>query len=337
MLRSKLFQEGADWVVLERFVCDIQIAHSRGQPRLQTIVEAFSKSSVASFRRLSSECLPEIDFFDEKRLVDRLKFTSLDVKLAFEIIFPRLVLERDGRCRLASASNLLSRFAGYSRLISQHLAQARAQCLFLVFFVPVVSSLFVFGGAEHFSSNLQNRAGQVFFLIAFLLYICGSWILFLFLKRTHAVVFTQSLALPSGQASLIRKLLKSSVTRMGSHGVLGAALEESGHQWLAQTGRALLWGVVSRESKCSLVVGSKQKDEFLDAITSTYLWSPIEVRERWLERTHDFLMSAIQEQLAQKAASLNLQLVLVMAIFFLPALFLMLWLSGTPSSPGTIS
>lgn len=325
-----------EWGDLERLCNDLVLSEARGVPRVRALADALEKSSADLFIALAPSF--RIPFVDARKII----FHALagvkdaELKATCESLFPLLIRNKDGVCRIPLAVALLTQIATSSQWISQQLANGRAQAMFLIFFVPSVSCIFLMFGMDVVVKNITDARGRILLAVALLLYATGCLCLRRLALHSKNLVLHRSIEFVSGRALFLRSLL---LTVEGP----GRFLEGLNHtmsrlpapkwQGLSHSARFALLSPPESEAKH---VFNNSELTFLNSVNAGCLRVSAEERRNWIERSHAILLDSMQAALARRVASLNLQLLIVMAIFFLPALFLILWLSGTTPDPGTL-
>lgn len=325
---SKLKSGSADWSDVEKFFADIESFSASGRTRWEMISRAFSVSRVSSFRKAAFCCLVDPSGNETLTHSSFLKFSSTEVQRAFQIVFPMFILPRSGLCQMKKGSILLAQLSASSRMVSQGIAQSRAQCIFILFLVPLISFCFFILSPSNLFIHLNTSNGRLLFISALVLYGVGTFVMMRSLSRSHLSLFSTSLSEAAGQGTFLRNLMKQSQLRGGPLYSVHKALLDSG---ISLERHAALFG-----AKTDRTGQGCPEALFLESIVPEFLRAPPEFRMLLVERRHQSILGSLQVALAQNSAALNLRLLLVMAIFFLPALFLMLLLSGTPASPGTL-
>jgi hypothetical protein len=326
-----------DWMSVENAIAEVGFRTACGEPRLKSVTRAFEKIPNSGFSLLANALFFQTVPFGN--VLNRFLITITDpqIRVLCAALFPLLLRQKDGRCHLRSVEDALSEFGAASRWMSQQMMHSRCQSWFLVLLVPVVSLVFCVAGYRQLSANLSESSGVFVFLSAFLLYVSGCICLRVVFARQKRILVDDSLAQPSGQLRLLRALLSESLFPGGSPAALNRALSNhSGVSW-QKLSRCLLFGTSEGNP------GPKNEEQFtraeMDFVSQFrrgYLKAPAAARLNWLQKSHRAKMQALKTRAASQAASLSLCLLVVMAIFFLPALFLMLSLSGMNFAPGTM-
>jgi hypothetical protein len=325
-----------EWCDLERLCNDLVLSDARGVPRLRALADALEGSSATLFRALAPSF--RIPMVDAKNFVfDAFSgIKDAELKATCESLFPLLLRGKDGVCRIPIAVAMLSQIATSSQWISQQLANGRAQARFLIFFVPVVSCIFLMFGIDVVIKNMSDVRGRIVLAAACSLYATGCVCLRQLALHSKSLVLHRSVEFVSGRALFLRSLMLSAEgpgRLMESLGHALSRLPENKWQGLSRSAR---FAFLSPPKVGSKNLFNQAELKFLDSVKAGCLSVSPEERRNWMERSHATLLDSMRAALARKVASLNLQFLIVMAIFFLPALFLMLWLSGTTPDPGTI-
>ena len=325
-----------EWGDLERLCSDLVLSDARGVPRLRALADALEGSSATLLRALApSFRIPIVD--SRKFVLDAFAgIRDAELKATCASIFPLLLRGKDGVCRIPVAVALLTQISTSSQWISQQLANGRAQARFLIFFVPVVSSIFLMFGIDVVIKNLSDVRGRIALAAACSLYATGCFCLRQLAVHSKSLVLHRSIEFVSGRALFLSSLMLSAqgpgrYMESLSHAL--SRLPENKWQGLSRSARFALMSPPKAGSKNAF---NQAELKFLNSVNAGCLRVSPEERRNWMERSHATLLDSMRAALARKVASLNLQFLIVMAIFFLPALFLMLWLSGTTPDPGTI-
>jgi|GEM_PF-676470 len=325
-----------EWGDLERLCNDLVLSEARGVPRVRALADALEGSSADLFLALAPSF--RIPFVDSKKIIFH-AFAGVrdaELKATCESLFPLLVRDKDGVCRIPLAVALLKQIATSSQWISQQLANGRAQARFLIFFVPAVSCIFLMFGIDVVIKNIADMRGRILLATACLLYVTGCFCLRQLTLHSKNLVLHRSIEFVSGRALFLRSLL---LTSEGP----GRLLEGLSHtlsllpakKWKGLSHSARFALLSPRESDAKYLFNQAEL-KFLNSVNAGCLRVSPEERRNWMERSHAILLDSMQAALARRVASLNLQFLTVMAIFFLPALFLILWLSGTTPDTGTL-
>jgi hypothetical protein len=208
----------------------------------------------------------------------------------------------------------------------QQSAQARVQVYFLIGFVPAVSLWLIASQRSRFFENLITSQGKVLLVTAVLLFVCGVTAVCLQMRRSRFGTSFSNLRSFSGKYNFLTELLccggsgGSKLTRFLD------VCSLSGRRGLENYARILNLGLdVPAQLKVSDL--SLEEESYLHDLSSVFLFSP-HGGQKWLSTEHHKAFEDFQADESQKAAVLSLRLLIPMAIFFLPALFLILALAG---------
>ena len=326
-----------DWRILEKLVTEVTLRSARGEARLLAVARSLEISASPLSCLANPLCFQTEDYAlsVSKQVLD---INDPEFRTVCRSFLPLLLVQKDGRCHLRSAGESLNEVISTSRWVSQHLMQAKGQSLFLLFFVPVVSFLFVVSSWHRFVANIAESSGLVCLLAAFGFYAAGCAFLGVLFGRQKRILANGSLFRTAGQAALLRELAAAGQTPGASLSSLSQALasgtSSSAKQW-SQWFLFALAHPLQCQGQAPTRSGNSEL-EFISQLRDGYLRVAPRVRTKWLTQTHNALNQSLKREAAVETAKLSLWLLLVMAIFFLPALFLMLSLSGMNFGPGTI-
>lgn len=322
---------------LEKVLAKVAAHSARGETRTASVVRALEGCSIKPFAAIASALLFQSQDYVSALRSNLHELENPEIRSLAESLFPLLVIQKDGRCRLNSVEETLTEFGSVSRWVSQQLMQAKFQCLFLVLFVPLVSIFFALVGGQRWLTNLGTSSGFFVFASAILLYGLGCACLRLAFVRQKRILASRKLSQPAGQASLLRSLWGVSSVPGSSLAALSFALcGENSAPWNALS-RQILFAASSSSTPVSQRCGFKPEEhDFLFQFGEGFLRAALPERYRWLVQRHRALSQALKAHASAEAAKLSLYLFGVMAIFFLPALFLMLTLSGINFAPVTL-
>jgi hypothetical protein len=214
-----------------------------------------------------------------------------------------------------------------ARWVDGQTQQSRLQVRVLTLLVPLFTLVFVFLRWENFCQNASSSQG-VFVL-------CGSVALFLsgsFLARKvankSALKFGSSdLSAPEGRERLLRKigLLHGHDQHILRN--LSGALAAQGNPRAIRMSRLIRFALIEEASEEG--IASSSFVPVNDWLRSGLIRQREKKRAHWLLTNQRRIWAEMKVNQAQVAAKTNLQLIVLMGIFYLPAFFLILWISGT--------
>jgi hypothetical protein len=213
------------------------------------------------------------------------------------------------------------------RWMRQQSGQARVQSLFLIGFVPAVSMWMALSQRVRFAENMSTEQGKYILFTALILFVVGVVSVRAILLRAGYDSSYTELKSVGSRYNFLTEVVCSVSNESGKLGNLYDVCKRSGRGAISSFARKLLLGFEHHHDPDCRNLLSPVETEFLTGFKSVYLDSPRDGR-RWLAKEHQKIFEDFQAEESQKAALLSLRLLMPMAIFFLPALFLMLVLAG---------
>jgi hypothetical protein len=319
-MRERLF---LDWDAASHLLQRISSFRKRGFTRREAAINGLQQSGVRVLERYArSVCLP---------------FESTG-----EVHLPLEHKSQSGRLTDAAVGSLLRRgFSGFDfadwqntfsdvhrahRWQRQQSAQARVQVYFLIGFVPAVSVWLIVSQHSRICENLMTREGKFLLLTAVLLFACGVTAVCLQMRRSRFESSFSNLGSLSGRYNFLTELLccgdscGSKLTRFLD------VCSRSGRQEIVNYARNLSLGLAP-PAQLKVSDLAVEEENYLRDLISVFLFSA-RGGQKWLCAEHHRAFEDFQADESKKAAVLSLRLLIPMAIFFLPALFLILALSG---------
>lgn len=286
----------------------IQGLRSLGIHRFQS----FSKSLALPFVQSTDVMLPFSDCCQANRLT-QVALTSL------------LTVQQSG-CGFLFWHKTFNELFRVHRWLRQQTAQSRVQSCFLVGFVPTVSVVMMGSQSERILTNMATLEGKMIFTLALMFYLLGVLSVFVLLSRSRFNAQFSELISVGGRLNFLTELICSDGPSKSRLNRLAEVCQLSGRHELTMYARRLSLGLNVPRSFQRAILDPEEED-FLKSFGSVFLASARASRI-WLRAKHERAFENFQAQESQKAALLSLRLLLPMAIFFLPALFLILALSG---------
>lgn len=315
---------GCEWEASSAILESISSALNRGLTRRRSLLTSLEKSSDPSFRtwaRAFSLPFSHVDHCIE------VKKKSLILSGILEGTFDSL----NARCSGGAVFNFWHRtfldLFRVERWIRQQSAQARVQCIFLVGFVPSIAVALCFFNWQRFFANLQTTQGQVCLGLAFLVYLIGVYYLLVLLKAGHVQTRSRGLDAAGGRMLFLNDLLCAGGKRASKLSRYYEACVRTGRPDVQMRARTIWLGMDVKTTDLHFEQLKPTEEDYLTYLRVAYVESAPSDHQ-WLLRQQAQTFESFQAQCAQSAAVLSLKLLLPMGLFFLPALFLILALTG---------
>lgn len=219
--------------------------------------------------------------------------------------------------------------------VQQLSAQSRAQVRFLTAFVPLISAFLCVGNWSRFTENLGHSMGAWLFVCGLVFYSFGVWLARWIVNLALLGKSCQGLERTSGKFEFLSEILSLSGGNLTRNEIISVVLCNFGDAQLRTLSkRQSLPFVVPLGLQCQSIDPSVS--EFLASIQSGFVDAtrcPIV----WLTQSHAVIFDRLCAEASHGAAKLSVQLLIPMAIFFLPALFLILMLCGFSLAGDTLN
>ncbi|NBX17108.1 MAG: hypothetical protein EBR09_07060 [Proteobacteria bacterium] len=219
----------------------------------------------------------------------------------------------------------LSVFRAHRRL-NQQSGQARVQSVFLIFFVPAIALWMILSQYPRFSENISTDAGKSVGTASVILYLCGVISVRIILFRSIFRSAFCELKSVTGRFNFLTEMMclphqgRSKLSRIYD------VCRDSGDKNIIACARRLNLGFEFGDGTAALQ-NLPAASEFLGRFSSAFLASAGN-GQRWLAEEHNKMFEEFEDFQAQRAAAMSLRLLVPMALFFLPALFLILVICG---------
>lgn len=337
------------WADLSALLLDFKNRLAQGCPKGVALPRTLQSSGHPVLMRLGEHL--QQPFADAQNLWLSASEAISDPSLrdAFVDLYTGFAAQPDGLCRLEDAGRSLEWKARTSRLFSQSLAQIRAQSSFFIWFIPLLSIFLIWRGFQNFFENVSTPQGRILLCVAMALYFAGLLLFRTLEGRALQLVLSDSLSESSGQLKFLEALSLSGYSLGRRTEAVCQALENlRGGRWKGAAGALRLGRPLSAVSEGArnraerrfpslLSLGKGDRDNrFLRSVRSQILESPAEQGARWTEQTMQTLREQLRDEVVHLVSRLNLFLLFPLALFFLPALFLMLFLTGSSQSAGAV-
>jgi hypothetical protein len=224
------------------------------------------------------------------------------------------------------------------RWVEQQSAQSQLQLKFLISFVPVVSCILCIMNGERFFSNLMTLQGRLFFLGAAILYAIGVALGRRLIRVAFGLGVQQGFGSSRTQLKFLTDLLSEGCQHSTKSQRFAAVCRRHGTGIWQQDAAHLFIGIRKLGSEKNTQKPSaelSQESEFLSELRLTYVNST-QGNHRWLIGRQKRVFEDFQADCSRQAALLALRLLCPMALFFLPALFLILALTGFSLEHGAL-
>lgn len=229
---------------------------------------------------------------------------------------------------VSDISGILRDAASAAHQFKRQLYQTKMQAIFLSLLVPFFSAIFILLRWDNFLVNLGTLAGRCTLSVSFLFYVLGLFVLNRATTMSVGEFGRSDLCTLGGQESLLRRLrLVYQTARHGLKSVQFALLGQDVPQ-----SRFFLARLTSFSQRLKVCAESSERsaaDAFVESLWDGFVCQTHAQRQKWLKKSYDNALARIWLGQAKLVAQLNLRLILVMGIFFLPAFFLILALCGT--------
>ncbi|NBO37577.1 hypothetical protein EBU99_03235 [bacterium] len=316
-----------DWPCLEKFAGDFKTALSQGIPRRLALQNACLQCRVAEVQRLAPLIQYSAPLLSDvfKGLTGVCKEANL--RVVFEGVFSVALTPGVSRHATESALQYLQNIASAQRTMAKQTAQARAQAIFLTALVPTVFIFLLVCRWNEIFGQLLTSYGRFVFALAISFY-CVGVILLRWLTSTSVLTLSSgSLSSLEGQMALVQRVIAHKIAGTTAQQSVSAGLLTCENVELKKLGNAMSW--------CFCPSPREKQKPFLAMLQSGFQRAT-HPRMPWILELQTSLFERLQLLAADRAAAMSLKLLLPLALFFLPALFLMLCLSGSVQSPVTL-
>lgn len=326
MKRSKklFYRLECEWKVSGDIFNSISSALNRGHTRRVSILTALGASSDRMFRDWSrAYSLP----FSHIGKDFEVKKNSALLSGLIKGTFDSLTARASGGAGFNFWHRTFLDLFRVERWIRQQSAQARVQCVFLVGFVPAVAiTLFIFNW-QRFFANVQTSQGQVILGIAGFIYLIGVYCLLHLLRVGHVRTHSRSLDAAGGRMLFLNDLLCAGGNRASKLSRYYQACLRTERRDVQLYVRKISLGLETKGGDKFSGRMNAAEEDYLMHLRAAYVESA-QGNHQWLLGQQSQTFESFQAQCAQSAAVLSLKLLLPMGLFFLPALFLILALTG---------
>jgi hypothetical protein len=323
------------WQDLSAVLLKLKLLVAQGHPKSVALPRALESSGNSCLIRLSERLRqPSVDVREHwMETAQRISHPSL--RQAFRELLRGVLSHPDGVCRLDCTWKSFQWRARTERLFSQSIAQIHAQSNFFLCFVPLFSVILIFRGFEMFIENILSARGSCFLLLAVGLYGLGFIVFRNIEGRAIQFALSDNLARTSGQMRFLETLAGIGNSLGHRVSTISHALENLGDRRWREESWALRMG--RRLGSCfDSSAHAFPEQRFLTSVQTEILESHAWRGKHWTEQTLTVLRGQMRHEVVRLVARLNLLLLFPLALFFLPALFLMLILTGSSLSVDTI-
>jgi hypothetical protein len=185
----------------------------------------------------------------------------------------------------------------------------------------------VFSRWDNFSTNILTIQGASIFSTSLLLFLIGVLAARRVLDKNTLQFGTSELSSAGGREKLLRRLRILHARDSNILRSVSDALFSQGDQHAVRLSRLARFGLFPELSRESSLSPSASK--FIDWLWMGLMSHSEKNRECWLQVNQQRIWAEMKVKQVQCAAKINLRLILLMGIFFLPAFFLILWICGT--------
>lgn len=212
------------------------------------------------------------------------------------------------------------------RRLQQQSGQARVQSVFLIAFVPAIAIWMILSQYPRFSENIATDSGMAVGIAAVVLYICGVISVRIILYRSVFRSGFREFKSVTGRFNFLTEMMCLPMQGQSKLSRIYEVCRRSGNKDAVTRARRLNLGFEYSErsaTRQNLPVAT----EFLGRFYEGFLSSGGHGRH-WLTGEHNKMFEDYEDVQAQKAAAMPLRLLVPMALFFLPSLFLILVICG---------
>lgn len=323
------------WQHLSSVLLKLKLLIAQGQPKSVALPIALQASGNSCLIRLAERLKQPSVNVRENWMETAQMISHTSLRQAFGELLAGVLSHPDGVCRLECTWKSFEWRARTERLFSQSMAQIRAQSSFFLWFVPLFSLILVFRGFQMFMENLSSARGSCLLLLAAGLYGLGFLVFRTIERRAMQFVLSDNLARTSGQLKFLQTLAGFGYSLGHRVSTVCHALENlSDMRWREES-----WALRMGRRLGSCFEGPAQMfplQRFLIAVQTEVLESHAQRGAHWTEQTLTVLRDQMRHEVVRLVSRLNLLLIFPLALFFLPALFLMLILTGSSLSADTI-
>jgi hypothetical protein len=336
MKSTRLKLDGVDWEQADSLFRRLSDGLLRSSNLMRpAVIWAFRRASISKLRTLSvNACLP----FEKKvetQPSGRTAETQPQVLLAAAL--SSLVDPSFSAVRFSVWQSIFNELYRVHRWVQRQSAQSRLQAFFLMGFVPFVAVILGLFNFSTLLANLAEARGRTVFFVALVFYLVGFFWVSRLVQSGKGLFSNLDLSVVQGRLGFLNEILCASATARTRIGRLSAACSRSRQKDVNHFGRSLSVGLSGPEGQLGIPNSLREGDlAMLSNLKRGYIYRP-QGAQSWLMGRYRAAFEEFQDESARSAALLSMRLLLPMAIFFLPALFLFLALCGFSLTPDTLN
>lgn len=314
------------WVLLEQVLCSYETQLSQRFTSQKALFHALKISGLLRDSNGASgvifRCHPGSEI--ASKLTPRVVDPGL--REAFKALFDALLDYRNPRA-VQKLAPVLREAASSARWMASQVYQTRLQACFMSLLVPAFSLIFIIIRWENFFSNVSTSDGMLLFSLSLIVYAIGAFTMLRTFARSIEEFGSSNLSLQGGKERFLRTL--SVEYGRDCHGLrsLSRALVANCDANSRKLSGLVRFGLFC-DKDCQHSLTSVQS-EVLEWMKQGFVFQSKQSRLDWLRVSHERQLSELRLSQMRGAAKVNLQLILLMGTFYLPAFFLILWICGT--------